>query len=183
MKLLIDPSELLRPEPEFAAKPVAKFRDYTIDPDDHIKERVRRTYQVMHRSQTVEFVKVMAFYDEPQWAVVGDTFPVGCLWGDSIVYRADSFQGNPDGDDPRYNTECGMYERHCGLEKVDMSWGHDEYLYRMLVHNKVDLPEEALYMVSRYDLYTKSAEVPDVEAITPYYQSIIDKYMPGQLSW
>ena len=22
--------------------------------------------------------KIMAFYDEPQWAVVGDTFPVGC---------------------------------------------------------------------------------------------------------
>jgi inositol oxygenase len=24
--------------------------------------------------------KVMAFYGEPQWAVVGDTFPVGCLF-------------------------------------------------------------------------------------------------------
>ena len=22
--------------------------------------------------------KIMAFYDAPQWAVVGDTFPVGC---------------------------------------------------------------------------------------------------------
>ena len=21
----------------------------------------------------------MAFYDEPQWAVVGDTFPTGCM--------------------------------------------------------------------------------------------------------
>lgn len=46
--------------------------------------------------------KVMAFYGEPQWAVVGDTFPVGCLWSENIVYRADSFEGNPDADNPDY---------------------------------------------------------------------------------
>lgn len=46
--------------------------------------------------------KVMAFYGEEQWSVVGDTFPVGCLWSDSIVYREDSFEGNVDGDDCRY---------------------------------------------------------------------------------
>jgi inositol oxygenase len=44
----------------------------------------------------------MAFYGEPQWAVVGDTFPVGCKWGNSIVYRETSFDNNPDGNDPRY---------------------------------------------------------------------------------
>lgn len=46
--------------------------------------------------------KVMAFYGEPQWAVVGDTFPVGCHWSDSIVYRQDSFKGNPDENNPNY---------------------------------------------------------------------------------
>ena len=46
--------------------------------------------------------QVMAFYNEPQWAVVGDTFPVGCLWGDSIVYRKDSFEDNPDSQNPKY---------------------------------------------------------------------------------
>lgn len=46
--------------------------------------------------------QVMAFYGEPQWAVVGDTFPVGCAWADSIVYRDTSFEDNPDGKDPRY---------------------------------------------------------------------------------
>lgn len=44
----------------------------------------------------------MAFYGEPQWAVVGDTFPVGCAWSDSIVYRTTSFDNNPDGKDSRY---------------------------------------------------------------------------------
>lgn len=44
----------------------------------------------------------MAFYDEPQWAVVGDTFAVGCEWGPSIVYRDTSFVDNPDGKNPQY---------------------------------------------------------------------------------
>lgn len=52
-----DPSALLRPEATFALKPVAKFRDYTIDPNDPIKERVRQTYKEMHTRQTVGFVQ------------------------------------------------------------------------------------------------------------------------------
>lgn len=46
--------------------------------------------------------QVMAFYDEPQWAVVGDTFPVGCQHAPSIVYRDTSFVNNPDTYDERY---------------------------------------------------------------------------------
>lgn len=46
--------------------------------------------------------KVMAFYGEPQWCVVGDTFPVGCKWGPSIVYGDDSFKDNPDTYNPKY---------------------------------------------------------------------------------
>ena len=30
--------------------------------------------------------KVLCLYGEPQWAVVGDTFPVGCKFSDKIVY-------------------------------------------------------------------------------------------------
>lgn len=51
----IDPSELHRPE--FADKDVEKFRDYHIDENDPIQQRVRRTYRTMHLNQTVEFVK------------------------------------------------------------------------------------------------------------------------------
>lgn len=46
--------------------------------------------------------KVMAFYGEPQWAVVGDTFPVGCRWSANIVYREESFEGNADGANEAY---------------------------------------------------------------------------------
>lgn len=282
---VIDPSELLRPEPTFAKKPVGQFRDYTVDESDPIKERVRRTYYAMHTNQTVDFVKdrmekwlkfnhfkatvrealeklndlvdesdpdsnipnivhafqtaerirhehpdldwfhltglihdlgkVMAFYGEPQWAVVGDTFPVGCEWGKSIVYRDGSFDKNTDGNDSRYNTKYGMYEAHCGLDNLTMSWGHDEYLYRVLKHNKSTLPEEGLHMIryhsfypwhaggdyahlcnekdkemmawvlkfNTFDLYTKSEHIPDIEALWPYYESLIDKYIPGVLEW
>jgi len=34
-----------------------------------------------------------------------------------------------------------------------------------------------------HDLYSKSEVLPDVEKLKPYYQSLIDKYMPGKLQW
>jgi len=36
---------------------------------------------------------------------------------------------------------------------------------------------------SKYDLYTKSVDVPDIESLMPYYQSLIDKYIPGEIEW
>ncbi len=34
-----------------------------------------------------------------------------------------------------------------------MSWGHDEYLYRVLVHNGSTLPREGLYMIRFHSFY------------------------------
>ena len=48
------------------------------------------------------FFQIMAFYDEPQWAVVGDTFPVGCAPQESIVYGKQSFKANPDMENEKY---------------------------------------------------------------------------------
>lgn len=159
--------------------------------------------------------KIMALWGEPQWAVVGDTFPVGCKFQDSIVFRDTTFKENPDSSDPVLRTECGIYKPQCGLENVLMSWGHDEYLYQVMKFNKCPIPEEGLYMLrfhsfypwhcgnsymhlcndkdmemlpwvkefNKFDLYTKSEELPDVEALRPYYLSLIDKYCPGVLQW
>uniref|UniRef100_A0A8C0BDM1 Inositol oxygenase n=1 Tax=Buteo japonicus TaxID=224669 RepID=A0A8C0BDM1_9AVES len=69
--------------------------------------------------------KVLALFGEPQWAVVGDTFPVGCKVQRSVVFGDSTFHNNPDTRDPLYSTEYGMYQPHCGLENVLMSWGHD----------------------------------------------------------
>lgn len=54
---LLDPSEQLRPEPIYAGKLQSEFRKFDEDFEDSIKERVRRTYELMHSNQTVEFVK------------------------------------------------------------------------------------------------------------------------------
>ena len=42
---------------DFVQKDVSEFRDYTIDDKDPVKERVRRTYRLMHLNQTVDYVK------------------------------------------------------------------------------------------------------------------------------
>lgn len=153
--------------------------------------------------------KVLCLFGEPQWAVVGDTFPVGCRFSEKIVH-ANFFSENPDYSDERYNSKFGIYTENCGLENVKMSWGHDEYLYQIL---KDYLPKPALYMIryhsfyaqhreeayehlmndedrkylkwvkafNPYDLYSKAPVPPDVKALRPYYEDLIAKYLPNKL--
>lgn len=90
---------------------------------------------------------------EPQWAVVGDTFVVGCEWSKNIVYRSDSFEGNPDGNNQSYNTKYGIYEPNTGLDNLMLSWGHDEYLYRVLKNHKTTLPNHALNIIRFHSFY------------------------------
>jgi len=97
--------------------------------------------------------KVMAMkWKEPQWCVVGDTFPVGCAFDKTNVF-ADAFEANPDFKNPKLNSETGIYKANCGLFNVHMSWGHDEYLYRVCKHNKSKLPLPALYMIRYHSFY------------------------------
>ncbi|XP_037538790.1 inositol oxygenase [Nematolebias whitei] len=96
--------------------------------------------------------KTLALWNEPQWAVVGDTFPVGCKFQNSIVLR-NTFADNPDEKNPAYNSEYGIYEPNCGLDRVLMSWGHDEYLYRGMKHNNCCIPVEGLYMIRFHSFY------------------------------
>ena len=153
--------------------------------------------------------KVLCLFGEPQWAVVGDTFPVGCKHSDKIVYP-EFFEANPDSQNERYNTKYGVYEPNCGLKNVKMSWGHDEYLYQIM---KPYLPEEALYMIryhsfysqhrenaydhlmsehdhkmfewvdkfNPYDLYSKVPVPPDAKALRPYYEELVAKYLPATI--
>lgn len=155
--------------------------------------------------------KVLCLFGEPQWAVVGDTFPVGCAYSDKIVFP-EFFKENPDYYNPEYNTKYGVYSPGCGLKKVQLSWGHDEYVYHMM---KDYLPEPALYMLryhsfyaqhrehayehlmddhdremfkwvnlfNPYDLYSKSPVPPDWNELKPYYNQLVNKYLPGTLKF
>ena len=155
--------------------------------------------------------KVLCLFGEPQWAVVGDTFPVGCEFSNKIVYP-EFFDFNPDAKNPIYNTPLGIYSQNCGLDKVKMSWGHDEYLYQIL---KNYLPKPSLYMIryhsfyaqhreesynhlmseedhelfkwvkkfNAYDLYSKAPTPPDSKALRPYYETLVAKYLPKTLNF
>ena len=155
--------------------------------------------------------KVLCLWNEPQWAVVGDTFPVGCRFSDQIVF-AKFFADNPDSSVAEYQTELGIYEKGCGLDQVLMSWGHDEYIYHV---TKDYLPLEALYMLryhsfypahregeydylmndqdreyfrwvnafNPYDLYTKSSEPPNVAELRPYYDDLIAEFFPSEIDF
>lgn len=96
--------------------------------------------------------KILCLYDEPQWAVVGDTFPVGCGYSDTIVFHS-FFADNPDSANSRLQSANGVYEPGCGLDKVMLSWGHDEYIYNVV---KDKMPIEALYMLRYHSLDRKS---------------------------
>ncbi|KAJ5747569.1 uncharacterized protein N7511_009265 [Penicillium nucicola] len=97
--------------------------------------------------------KLLFFFDaDGQWDVVGDTFPVGCGFDEKIIYGRESFKGNEDFEHPIYDTKFGIYTPGCGLDKVMLSWGHDEYLYH-ITKEQSTLPAEALAMIRYHSFY------------------------------
>ena len=90
---------------------------------------------------------------DEQWGMVGDVFVVGCALPDACVYP--EFNAlNPDMQDPRYNTPTGIYEAGCGIDAVDLAFGHDEYLYQVLSHHPTNtLPDEAMVMIRYHSFY------------------------------
>ncbi len=155
--------------------------------------------------------KVLCLYGEPQWAVVGDTFPVGCAWADSIVFP-EYFARNPDTAKPELQTRLGIYKENGGLANVNLSWGHDEYLYHV---TRKYLPEPAQYMIryhsfypghregaydylmndhdremfewvrtfNPFDLYSKSDVAPSLTELKPYYEDLVAEFFPKQIDW
>lgn len=98
--------------------------------------------------------KLMLFFDDcsgSQWDVVGDTFPVGCRFDDRCIYP-EAFAANPDSKDDVYSTKYGIYAPGCGMDKLLMSWGHDEYLY-LVLKDQSTLPREALAMIRYHSFY------------------------------
>jgi len=89
---------------------------------------------------------------EPQWAVVGDTYPVGCAYSPKIVCP-EYLTENPDFKNSEYNTRYGIYRPECGLENLHMTFGHDEYMYQVCLHNGCTIPKEGLNMIRFHSFY------------------------------
>ena len=155
--------------------------------------------------------KCLCLYGEPQWGVVGDTFPVGCAWSDQVVFP-EYFNRNSDANVPEYQTQYGIYKPNCGLENIHMSFGHDGYIAELM---KPYLSDEALYMLrfhsfyawhrhrayqhlendkdkamlewvkkfNPYDLYSKGHSKPDLKQLKPYYDDLFAEFLPEKLSW
>ncbi|KAK6941427.1 Inositol oxygenase [Dillenia turbinata] len=88
----------------------------------------------------------------PQWAVVGDTFPLGCAFDEANVHHK-YFKENPDSNNPAYNTKNGIYSEGCGLDNLVISWGHDDYMYLVAKENKTTLPSAALFIIRYHSFY------------------------------
>src|ERR1700744_2721857 len=102
----------------------AEFLNTLVDDSDPDTDRT----QIEHLLQTSEAIrkdghprgsllpgvihdlgKLLCLYGEPQWTVVGDTFPVGCAWSKDIVFP-EYFADNPDSRVREYQTKYGIYE-------------------------------------------------------------------------
>ncbi|CAA3012006.1 inositol oxygenase 2 [Olea europaea subsp. europaea] len=99
-------------------------------------------------------VLLTEFGELPQWAVVGDTFPLGCAFDESIVHHK-YFKDNPDSKNPVHSTKNGIYQEGCGPENVVMSWGHDDYMYMVATENGTTLPSAALFIIRYHSFYLK----------------------------
>jgi len=193
------------------------------DPDTDLTqiEHLLQTSEAMRRDDLPRWMiatgflhdlgKCLCLYGEPQWGVVGDTYPVGCAWSEHIVFHQ-YFATNPDRLNPQYQDLYGIYEPNCGLENLHMSFGHDGYIGEVM---KPYLRDEALYMLrfhsfypwhkhgaydhlcsdkdramkewvlkfNRYDLYSKGHAKPNLAELKPYYDDLFAEFLPPTISW
>jgi inositol oxygenase len=180
-------------------------------------ERIRILHPLNKELQIVGLIhdvgKVLYTFDEPNWAVVGDTYVVGCKYSESIVYY-ETLKLNPDYS--KYD-QNGIYESGCGIDNLHLSFGHDEYLYQVLVQNNIDKISKQNKDIIRYhsfypwhtngdykhlmskedeqtlenikyfnnfDLYSKEDKnFVLTHEIKKYYDNLLEEYFPDILQW
>ena len=173
-------------------------------------ERIRKKYPDNKEFQIIGLIhdlgKVLFNFNEPDYAVVGDTYVVGCKLSESMVYYEHT-KNHPD----RNSDLLGIYNMNTGLNNLNISFGHDEYLYQVLKHNKCPFPKDALYIIrfhslyvyhkhdeykhltndkdkrllrylklfNKYDLYTKCKNKEVTNEMKDYYKNLVNKYLNG----
>jgi len=179
-------------------------------------ERIRKMYPNNKEYQIIGLIhdlgKVLFTFDEPDYAVVGDTFVVGCKLPKSIVYY-DSIDFHPD----KNNSINGLYRDGCGLDDLYLSYGHDEYLYKVLKQNKdkhklsekywdiiryhsfYPWHKESEYSqfmndkdhvtlrnvleFNQFDLYSKEDDIHISNDVKIYYDNLLNEFFSGELQW
>jgi len=151
-------------------------------------EAIREKYPEDYAYQVCGLIhdlgKVLYQFGEPDWAVVGDTFVVGCP------------------------------KKECGIKNLELTFGHDQYFYNILKLNKNGhyFPEKYWDIIrfhsfydwhtfglhteyetfqdlelkrrivefNSFDLYSKSNEQIN-ENIKDYYEKLLKQYFPNKL--
>ncbi|KAF8268104.1 myo-inositol oxygenase [Lactarius quietus] len=167
------------------------------DPDTSLSqiEHLLQTAEAIRRDDKPEWMQVAGlvhdlgkllflFDSEGQWDVVGDTFVVGCGFSDKIIYP-ETFEANPDSHDSIYSTE-GSPPTEEALAMIRYHsfypW-HREGAYAHLTNEKDKRALAAVRAFNPYDLYSKSDDSVDAEALRPYYERLIAKFFPPVLDW
>ena len=180
-------------------------------------ERIRAAEPENKELQVVGLIhdlgKVLFSFGEPSWAVVGDTYLMGCDYPLSIVYY-ETLEASPD---VHKYPGFGIYEKGCGLKNTVVSFGHDEYLYWVLEGNtsrhKISkkyrdvIRFHSLYPwhtggaykelmeqndvttllnvieFNKYDLYSKVDAAEISDEVKEYYDRLLDDFFDGELNW
>jgi len=148
--------------------------------------------------------------NNPQWKVVGDTFPLGAKLSKNYPFYNENYHiNNPD-------LIIDTFINNTGFDNMIFSWGHDEYLAKILELNNTNLPKEAIYIIryhsfyswhspstnirgytniasekdwfmlpllkcfQKSDLYSKSNIIPSMEYIKQNYNYLFDIYIPNK---
>ena len=180
-------------------------------------EKVRKKFPDDKEFQIIGLIhdvgKVLFSFEEPSWAVVGDTYVLGCEFPKTIVYY-DTLKNHPD-----YNKydKNGIYKEKCGLDDLILTYGHDEYLYNVLKKNvdKHKISDKYLDVIryhsfypwhteqeykhfmnekdketlqnvlefNNFDLYSKEDDTEITDEIKQYYDKLLDEYFEEELNW
>jgi len=178
-------------------------------------ERIRKKYPKDEQLQITGLIhdlgKILFNFNVPSWAVVGDTFVLGCKIPEKVVYY-EHCKNHPDYD----NDNLGIYQEKCGIENLHLSYGHDEYLYNVLLHNVNNLQKKYMDIIrfhsfypwhtskeyqyfmklgdeeimknvlefNEFDLYSKEdTDFQLTPEIIEYYEKLLTKYFPEPLNW
>jgi inositol oxygenase len=97
-----------------------------------------------------KILSLKEFGNLPQWSVVGDTFPVGEGLDNNYEFFVKGYHLS----NSSLNGEKRCYTYGCGFDNVLFSYGHDEFLARVLEKNKTKLPNEAIYIIRYHSFYS-----------------------------
>ncbi|KAH7512972.1 hypothetical protein FEM48_Zijuj12G0147000 [Ziziphus jujuba var. spinosa] len=154
-------------------------------------ESIRRDYpdhDWLHLTALIhDLGKVMlhpAFGEEPQWRVVGDTFPLGCAFDTAIVHHQ-YFKEIPDHHNQLSTPSWGYALRTVDLITSPCLGATTSTCTRYMIFVAKALHRAGAYtflmneddkeMLNKYDLYSKSMVRINHEEVKPYYLSLIEK--------